>query len=1056
MIISENFFKDIPINKKEIILRKLITFENSIKECCTINDIQKGFWIRKIKGTSILKFRINSGDRILFYIDNKEKESRVVFLRYCNHDEQIRVAKEYDRNISNDNITEFDLDCREYIEDKVDEEIEGTLKNFISQNNAPNLERISSLIVEDEYIALLLDENNEDFLYYLSEDQFKCIKIFEKPIILSGCAGSGKSMVAIRKLLLSDTIKERQGYFSYNPLLVNKSKEYYNKFREEEQNTEFYSINDFCLKYLHLERENLILFNDFEKWVYCNKHIRALMKGYSVEQIWSEIFGIIKGYRGAQWERKTQKMLTRDEYIEIKYSYIDISNRPNIYIISELYQKWLDKESLYDENDIAFNCINKFLNEQKYEFEFLVIDEIQDMSETQILLCYLMVKHPQNIMITGDMNQTVRPNFFNFNHIKDLLYAITNTEVEETYLVKNYRNVSGIVNMLNELTAMRKRFIGNSKYDQTETYIREGNKPIVTPCSDENIRELVDRVDNTDYSIIVVGDEHTKKHLEKLGCPIGRIFTVEEIKGLEYQNVICYNMVSCMANEWENIVSGNAYGNEYYRIFFNKLYVACTRARDTLCMIENENANILFDKLKEYCNCLDDFSIEVLEFAKVSTANDWLQEAKKLEIAERYQQAINAYEKAKCSDEAERCRQLLYLREKKSYNYQKSFAIRIDSEDKRSLNGNIINMVLNKICKQFKVYLDNYAEIIISYNREDLGTKFVDFLTHDVDDINHKIAMFIEKTYKSEKRVNQRKVTIHLCLKVNADMHVHEYFETDHFDTIIVSYKNSDIYIITRNTQSGQQKELKKFYSKMEYLEEVGLNLEEALSNEDFINGMHILSTYTKDNKLEQVITKTEAIISKGRMPNQLCAKLYEAISQCCFNNIENLDERYAKTLEYAQKAIKINPEDFDAYNTAGVALLNMGKPEEAQNYFEKSLSLNKNNMLASSNLELAKKSTEEKKAKGFAKKALTDNELEKMFMELYALYDSGKYDETILYLYDIMDYYFIDNTLESGLCTMISRCYTDMEDIDNAQKYISLALEKDPDNKEAKAFHDL
>lgn len=1054
MLITEDFLKDIPTIKKDFIIKKLGSFSKAIKNSKYMFDVPSGFWIRKVKGTNIFKFRVNNGDRILFSFIKERGEEDIVFLRYCNHDEQIRKAYEIDQNVLKVNTVDFEPQLEEYIEDEADENFTSIHVKSYMRHDLVDLSKLLTIVLEDEYIGLLVDENNEDFIYYLSEDQYKCIEIVEKPIMLSGCAGSGKSMVAIRKLLLCNENEEGLGYFSCNRLLVEKSKEYFNKFKKEEQYADFYSINDFCLQYLDVRHEKLVVFNDFKIWVKHNKNIAALMKGYSVEQVWSEIFGIIKGYRGTQWDRRTQKKLMLEEYLDTKHSMIEITNRYQIYKISEQYQKWLDQEGLFDENDIALNCIKKQLNEHKYKFDYLVIDEIQDMSETQILLCYLMVKHPQNIMLVGDMNQIIRPNFFNLNRIKNLFYVLIDAKIEETCLYKNYRNVSGIVNMLNELAMMRKRYISNSKYDQNEIYIREGNKPIITRYTDENIRVLMNRVDNTDYCVVVVGDEQSREQLKELGCPSGRIFTVEEIKGLEYQNVICFNMIANVSGEWETIFSGNAFGNDYYRLFFNKLYVACTRTKSTLCLLENENAKVLVDQLKNYCTCLDEFFLEVMDFAKVSTINDWLEEAKKLEIAERYHQAIHAYEKAGYCEGANRCRLILNMREKKSYNYQKSYALRIDSEMKQPLNGNIIKRALDRICSRYRVSLDNYAEILISYNREDSDTKSIDYFEEDIDQINRKIAMLIDNTYKNEKGINKRKVTIHVCLKINDGIHIDEYYQTDHFDTIIASYKNYEINIITRTTQSEEQKKWIKSYSSMkakEYLKEVGLNMDLALSNEDFNKGINELITYSKENNLEQGIILTEALISKGRMPVELSAKLYGAISQFCIG-----DERYTEALEYAQKAIILNHEDFDAYNSAGIALLNLGKPETARGHFEKALSLNMNFIIARNNLELAKKNLEEEIIKGYARKTLINHEYDKINEELTVLYNSGKYDEVILQLYDLIDRYFMDDNRESELYTKISLCYIKLGDMENARKYINFALEKNPDNIDARKLSKL
>jgi tetratricopeptide (TPR) repeat protein len=280
------------------------------------------------------------------------------------------------------------------------------------------------------------------------------------------------------------------------------------------------------------------------------------------------------------------------------------------------------------------------------------------------------------------------------------------------------------------------------------------------------------------------------------------------------------------------------------------------------------------------------------------------------------------------------------LGEKKLKNYRIAFAIRINSGDKRLLNGNIIKSALNKICRGFKVALDGFAEIYISYNREDKGMKCVSTFFEDVDDINHKLAMFTEKAYKTEKGLNQRKVTIHACLLKNDGLNKYEYLEPDSFDTITADYKNTDIFVYTRNTQSENQKELKKNLEILSELENSGIDPDEALNSEDFQNGLSILDASVKDNRLEQGIAAVEKIILKGRMSIRLCSNLYVCICECCFNSDRVFENKYLTTLGYAKKAIGIDSEFSDAYNNAGVASINLGEPENAIEYLKKALTI--------------------------------------------------------------------------------------------------------------------
>jgi len=103
-LIRKSFFDDVPLNKREHVKRRLENFTSQLsKNKHAITSVPHGTWSRKIKkigNKNLYKFRINSGDRVIFgYYDDLQKEHRkgydncIVFLAYRNHDEQIRTAE---------------------------------------------------------------------------------------------------------------------------------------------------------------------------------------------------------------------------------------------------------------------------------------------------------------------------------------------------------------------------------------------------------------------------------------------------------------------------------------------------------------------------------------------------------------------------------------------------------------------------------------------------------------------------------------------------------------------------------------------------------------------------------------------------------------------------------------------------------------------------------------------------------------------------------------------------------------------------------------------------
>lgn len=206
-----------------------------------------------------------------------------------------------------------------------------------------------------------------------------------------------------------------------------------------EDNVEFFTINEFCLNKLGISRDKLIGYKEFELWCNSNNYIKNILKNLNIVTIWFEISGIIKGFIGESWVIGSNTMMDENEYLDTRYSSVDRELRSKVYAIALQYEKWLREKGYFDENDIATMCFEKLNKEESEKFDFIVVDEIQDMNESQIVLIYNLVKNINNILITGDPNQIINHTFFDFGRIKKLFY-INNKEVDERSLHKNYRS----------------------------------------------------------------------------------------------------------------------------------------------------------------------------------------------------------------------------------------------------------------------------------------------------------------------------------------------------------------------------------------------------------------------------------------------------------------------------------------------------------------------------------------------------------------------------------------------------------------------------------------
>ena len=147
-------------------------------------------------------------------------------------------------------------------------------------------------------------------------------------------------------------------------------------------------------------------------------------------------------------------------------------------------------------------------------------------------------------------------------------------------------------------------------------------------------------------------DEQKREAREFFSTPL--IFSIQEVKGLEYKNVILYNFISSSTREFNEIIVDvtpedlNRPDNfiysrrkdkgdkslEVYKFFINSLYVAITRSVQNLYWIESAYKHGIFKLLGT------DKTQEKIQLEETtSNLGDWKKEADKLELQGKTEQA---------------------------------------------------------------------------------------------------------------------------------------------------------------------------------------------------------------------------------------------------------------------------------------------------------------------------------------------------------------------------------------------------------------------------------
>ena len=460
------------------------------------------------------------------------------------------------------------------------------------------------------------------------------------PLIVVGSAGSGKTALTLEKL------KHMEGdvlYVTHSAFLAQSARDIYyaNGFEHDAQEAVFLSYREF-VESIRVPAGREANWRDFAGWF---ARMRQTFKSFDGHQVFEEIRGVIAAGAGG--------VLTREDYcaLGVRQSIFAESERDALYDIFENYRAWLVEARLYDLNLVAQEW--QALAAPRYDF--VVIDEVQDITTVQLALVLKTLKTPGHFLLCGDSNQIVHPNFFSWAQVKSLFWrdpALAERQ-QLRVLTANFRNGLEATRVANQLLKIKHQRFGS--IDRESNFLvqavgGESGQVALLPDKDVTKRELDQKIrQSTQFAVLVMRDEDKLEAKKHFATPL--LFSIHEAKGLEYENIVLYRFVSDHRAEFTDIVEGVAKADleadtldyrrakdksdkslEVYKFFVNALYVALTRAIRNLYVIESDTGHPLF-------GLLDMNAGEAKVEAKQSTLEDWQKEARKLELQGKQEQA---------------------------------------------------------------------------------------------------------------------------------------------------------------------------------------------------------------------------------------------------------------------------------------------------------------------------------------------------------------------------------------------------------------------------------
>lgn len=473
----------------------------------------------------------------------------------------------------------------------------------------------------------------------LNAEQTRIVETEDKNVLVQGVAGSGKTNICINKLIFTAmrNYAGRTLYTTYSRglLLDTRSRvEAFNRnlksfVRDYHEGRVVFADkhhkkaieNKFAMAFPALEDEKIVstiksisnylensvdyflvedIFNKYaggaeavDESYFVKKYVKNIRNhqlvgklnrvGHlSYEVIFKEIYGMILGCCDPS---RPQKQISLAEYTEKRKDSFTTPECEILYSLAKDYLEHLAQSGFTDNNIMSRRLLAKADTLDKYSLA--IIDEVQDMTEVSLCLFKLLAR---KLFCVGDALQMINPSYFSFAYLKNLLFEKDIVSVAE--LTNNFRNTRRIAEIIDELGAINIGKFGTHSFVLKGKSIESSTETSAVYVKGGGFIEAVAQNKFDNFTVIVSGNKE-KEELRKL-LARQEILTVSEIKGLERDTVILYNVLSDNLDKWNTLERTllnrkRADENSVYRYYFNLFYVGVSRAKNHLYVAENKS-----------------------------------------------------------------------------------------------------------------------------------------------------------------------------------------------------------------------------------------------------------------------------------------------------------------------------------------------------------------------------------------------------------------------------------------------------------------------------------
>jgi len=451
-------------------------------------------------------------------------------------------------------------------------------------------------------------------------------KKIDEALLLRGCAGSGKTTVAIYRAVNFAMTGEKTIFLTFNKTLAIAAKNLIEELIGDlPPYLEVTNIDSWIMRLLRSRDHQINIINNKEQreiYLEVLKSVQLFKRSYVHDFPWTffrdEIARVIKG----------NGLVKEEDYLAIprygRKTALKRKARSATWAVYESYQQKLKERNFIDWQDLSLVAYKELFKSSLNEpYKFVIIDESQDLTSIQVRIAQRIMKGSKSsdssIFMVGDYAQTLYSRGFSWKQ------AGIQIQGRSFSLKRNFRNTRQIAETAAALNANNQNLKLSGEFVDPLFTNRQGPWPILLNCEDtesemkavaEQILDLVS--DNqfrlSDFAILsptVQLCNEVKNSLDQLKIPAVlkdddrfdileetvKVLTIHSAKGLEFPVVFILGLHNgTLPNTIKSIDDEESeLALERERIL---LYVGITRAAEMLYLVTSkENPSIFISEI---------------------------------------------------------------------------------------------------------------------------------------------------------------------------------------------------------------------------------------------------------------------------------------------------------------------------------------------------------------------------------------------------------------------------------------------------------------------------